>query len=481
MREPNSPWIRTTLTWNRRVNSPAASAASTTTRATVAKSPRSSSQPAPEGSLYRVIWRWHFYAGLLVTPVLLVVTITGALYIFRSEIEDYAHARLRFVEPGPTRLGAQAQVDAALAAYPGLAASAIELSADPRRSSIIRLGEGRGPLAVYVDPYRGRVLGAIDSDEPAGLESFFRAILKLHRELFLGWPGRLVVELTTGWTILLLATGLYLWWPRKGGGALGVWWVRWRSKPYTVLRDLHTVFGFYLLAPVAVIVATSLFYCLVWGEAFHLVTRDGPGAPKGGARSAAFGAGRDTARDQRGPTLSLDRIEELARGHYPDRNLFITLSSPEGPGIPVSAGNDYNNSYGPYVSARFELDRSDGRMLSHTTLAEDERYWWHGWVYPLHVGSVLGPTSKVIWLVACLVLAALPVTGLWMWWVRRPTGRTGFPRRPDRRLPYGLVASIVALSLLLPVVGASIALILLGESIVRISLRAWTWRSPDPA
>ncbi len=29
-------------------------------------------------ALYRTIWRWHFYAGLLVIPLVLVLSLTGA-------------------------------------------------------------------------------------------------------------------------------------------------------------------------------------------------------------------------------------------------------------------------------------------------------------------------------------------------------------------------------------------------------------------
>lgn len=454
------------------------------TRPSAGQALRTSSRPkpiaAPSGSLYRMIWRWHFYAGILVSPTLLVVTITGALYIFRSEIEDLAHAELRFVAPAGERAGAQAQVDAAVEAFPGRPPASIELPADPERSSVVRLGEGRGALAVHVDPYRARVLGAIDSDRPGWTEAFFTTVLKIHRELLAGWPGRLVVELTVGWTILLLATGLYLWWPRRGGDPAGVWWARLRAKPYTVLRDLHTVLGFYLLAPIAVIAVSGLFYCLVWGEAFHWATRGRPEASGGGTHPTPATVVGDSDPTPM-PTLSLDRIEALARARYPDRNLSITLPEPVSQTVSLSAGNDYDNSYGPFVSARFELDRRDGRMVLHSTLAEDERYWWHGWAYPLHVGSVLGPTTKVIWLVACLVLAAMPVSGLWMWWLRRPAGRAGFPRRPDRPVPRGLVVAIAALSLLLPVVGASILLILLGEAIVGVVRRALARRPTAPA
>jgi hypothetical protein len=57
-------------------------------RPDVGKKSAPRSRPAAKESLYRIIWRWHFYAGVLIAPVLPVVAVTGALYIFRQEIED---------------------------------------------------------------------------------------------------------------------------------------------------------------------------------------------------------------------------------------------------------------------------------------------------------------------------------------------------------------------------------------------------------
>lgn len=78
---------------------------------------------------------------------------------------------------------------------------------------------------------------------------------------------------------------------------------------------------------------------------------------------------------------------------------------------------------------------------------------------PLHVGSVLGTPTKVLWLVACVVLAGLPVTGLWMWW----------KRRPDVRVPWWLVVAIALLGVVLPAVGVGVVLILLGEAVVGLA------------
>ena len=41
---------------------------------------------ATTGRLYAVVWRWHFYAGLITAPIMLIVVVTGALYVFRTEL-----------------------------------------------------------------------------------------------------------------------------------------------------------------------------------------------------------------------------------------------------------------------------------------------------------------------------------------------------------------------------------------------------------
>lgn len=425
-------------------------------------------------SLYRVLWRWHFYAGLVVAPVLLVVATTGAIYIFRAEIEDAWHARLRFVAPGVTRLGEQAIVDRAAAVRTDLRPIALELRSEPDRAAIVRLGRepgkpGKPEATVYVDPYRGEVIGTTGGEDSDQLAAFFDVVLSIHRRLFAGTAGRLIVELTVGWTILLFVTGLCLWWPERPGKARGVWYPRLRrAKPYVVFRDLHAVAGFYLLAPMALIAATGLFYALIWGASFQFLT--GSSAPKPGAAPPEM--------SPPGEPLPLDRLVTLARDRYPGRNLLVTLPGASDRVAKIGAANDFNNSYGPYVSAQFELDRADGRMTAHETLAENGLYWWHGWTYPLHVGSILGPATKVLWLAACLVLAALPITGLAMWWVRRPAGRTGFPRRPEVPLPRPLIALIALLGLLMPAVGGSMLAILAGEWAVARLRRA---RVAEPA
>lgn len=108
----------------------------------------------PNSKAYRAIWRWHFYAGLIVTPFLLILAVTGAIYLFNDEINDLLSPDLRFVQPSVERVRGSRLIDAALAAHPG-AATRIDLPTAPHRSALVFVTPVRGePLRVAVDPGR---------------------------------------------------------------------------------------------------------------------------------------------------------------------------------------------------------------------------------------------------------------------------------------------------------------------------------------
>ncbi len=112
----------------------------------------------------------------------------------------------------------------------------------------------------------------VRSGRAIGDDSFFRVVLDLHRRLFIGTTGRAVVETVTCWTIILLVTGLFLWFPRRAS-VRGCICVRLWAKPYTVLRDLHAIAGV-LLVPIALtITLTGLVYSLVWGSGYSYARR----------------------------------------------------------------------------------------------------------------------------------------------------------------------------------------------------------------
>ena len=52
----------------------------------------SGTTPAPASSnsaLYRAVWRWHFYAGLIAVPFLLIFAVTGMIMVYGNSVETF--------------------------------------------------------------------------------------------------------------------------------------------------------------------------------------------------------------------------------------------------------------------------------------------------------------------------------------------------------------------------------------------------------
>jgi uncharacterized iron-regulated membrane protein len=408
---------------------------------------------ANPGSFFRLVWRWHFWAGLLVTPVLFVACVTGGLFVFKDDLVDRNRAEWVFVtDPGGPPRPLDEFVEAVRGTHVDRTVGLITVPAGRTRATMIQFRDPGQPFRIaYVNPYTSRLLG----DVPLGPSPFWSAVLTLHRTLFAGLFGRYLVELATAWAVVLVVSGVYLWIPKTWRGP-GVWWLRFRAHRYTVLRDIHTVPGVYL-APVAVILCvTGLFFSPLWGTGYRAVT--GPA----GEYPLAFAATPDATPTplDRSP-VPIQAAVDAARARFPDHRLMIAL--PRKPADPYAV--TVNGTYGPTVVGFVAVDRTTGDVVVERRYEElpalsKARLW----VYPLHVGSVGGMTTKVIAAITCLVMAVACVTGVWMWLVRKRKGDGGLPRRPvDASVPLWGGALILILAVVLPAVGASLVLVLAGE------------------
>lgn len=54
---------------------------------------------AEQSRLYAAVWRWHFYPGLRTLPFLVLLAVTGGLYLFKDEINDRRYETLLRVPP----------------------------------------------------------------------------------------------------------------------------------------------------------------------------------------------------------------------------------------------------------------------------------------------------------------------------------------------------------------------------------------------
>ncbi|AJP57542.1 peptidase [Pandoraea vervacti] len=237
-------------------------------------------QSASAAGQYRTLWRWHFYAGLFVMPWLMVLAITGTLYVFQPQIESWLYQdRLAVVATGAPRISEQALMERAAATLPvGSRISSVEVNRDPARSAefIFRLPGGERE-SVYVNPYTGAVLGTLSVEH-----RLMAQVRALHRSLMLGKPGELLMELAGCWTLVMLVTGLALWWPRAGATWANALRPRLQLRGRALLRNLHGVAGLWLAAGGLAFVLTGLPWSGSWGAQFKVLTsRIGMGSPPG--------------------------------------------------------------------------------------------------------------------------------------------------------------------------------------------------------
>jgi uncharacterized iron-regulated membrane protein len=360
--------------------------------------PPDTKQTGTSDRLYWVVWRWHFYAGMIVAPALIVVAATGAIYTFKDELEAVLYPRVTYVEPAAKRTSYAQQMAAVRAAVPATYRTALlQVFTNPKRATSMAMF-GEKAQYVYVDPYRGHYLGAIEQG------GFFDIVLKLHRTLFLGTTGRIIIELTTCWTIVLAITGIYLWWPRKANQLGGVWLPRLWQKPYVMLRDLHAVSGIYVASVAILISLTGLIYTCIWGRGFQYA----------GQKTEAYDMFTKSMVCKSPPDakdLPIDRIIEIAQQKMPGDNLTVWFPRILNGVYLVTANNDR----GPQVNEMLFIDRASGEILEDRYNSQTKVIYRLGtWNYPLHVGSIWGLPTKVLWLVTCVILMTLPVTGIWM-------------------------------------------------------------------
>ncbi len=172
----------------------------------------------PQPSFYNLAWRWHFYAGLFVAPFMILLALTGIVYLFKPQLDPWMYRDLMVVEAGAQRQSADTLLAKVRQAYPQGHISQYLPPLNAERSAQFVVHDGGRELNVFVDPYRAEVLGVQDGKR--NLQAIARA---LHGELMIGTLGDRLVELAAGWGIVLVVSGLYLWWPRGRSGA-GVLW-----------------------------------------------------------------------------------------------------------------------------------------------------------------------------------------------------------------------------------------------------------------
>ncbi|MBA2955822.1 PepSY domain-containing protein [Nocardioides sp. MAH-18] len=447
-------------------------------------------RPERSGSgWFRAVWRWHFFASFIVVPVLLLLAVTGLIYLFRFQIEPLMHPDLMRVDPpgGAVAQPYVQQLAVVESAYPGSTAVSLTEPKDAGSPTVVSITTADGASRdVYVSPYGPEVLGSLDPDT-----TLSGTAIRLHADLMTGsrWGGY-VIELGACWAIVMALTGYYLF--ARGFKARRR--ARRAGRTGARLRWRHGLVGAVAGVGLLALLVSGLPWTDFWGAKVQTL------ATERGTSMWSLDHGAVSS-----PTSTLD--ESLPHSHAKDipwaqQESEVPESTPPGDGersvanvdtaitvadgtglrhpmtVALPAAGDEGGVYSvigyafdaPSDEQTVHVDRYGGQVVS--TYGFDD--------YPalakvvsqgigLHEGRSLGIWSFWGSALMCLATVFMCLSGPLMWWRRRPRGGAtiGAPRgrMPVTGTPL-LAVGLVALGVFLPFFGLSLLVVLVLDQLV---------------
>ena len=413
-------------------------------------------------SFYRTIWRWHFYASLFVMPLVLVLATTGAIYLFKPQIDRWEERAFSNLSTHGA-VSPNAQLAAVMNANPGAQFYGYRLPAREGDAAVIHVGraDGRSMRDVYVSP-QGKVLGSVDPESRISA-----TVSRIHGSLLIGRVGDWIVELAACWAIVMILTGLYMWWPR-GQGLRGVIWPRLGKGKRIFLRDLHAVTGFWVSGLALVLLTTGLPWASVWGDAFR-VTRAELGLVQGaqdwktGTHAPHAEHDHDAMMKMQAAGIPLvglsDMVAKAKLEDLPHPVFVKPLGAPErfGPPTPM-AWTIKSESQNRPLNRQITYDVATGKELSRTSFADKhviDRAVNYGIAW--HEGQLFGWINQLVGVLTAVSLITLVISGFLMWRRRKPEDILGAPSMPSvQQKMRGVVIIIGVMAVLLPLLALSL-------------------------
>ena len=437
--------------------------------------------------LYFAVWRWHFYAGLYVIPFLLTLATTGLLMLWIAVLTGIGDEKLT-IPRGDHLLEVSALTTAAEAAVPGSTATQYVASLSPDHIATVAVLAGEVTTGVTLNPYTGKVLNQFPWR--AGWYDF---LTDIHGSLLIGDVGDWMIEAAASLGLLLLISGIFLHWPREGWAKALT--VQTTAKGRAFWKSLHGAVGLWISVLLVAFLISGLSWTGLWGTKFVQAWSTFPAekwdaVPLSDATHAAMnhGAAKEVpwALEQTpmpesgslagkqaitGP-VTADSVAAFAEDLGFQNRFQMNLPTNEAGVFTISHDSMSNDGPDPAADRTIHIDQYTGNVLADVRYADYSPYAkLMAWGVAFHEGD-LGLWNIVLNTGFCLSVVLMAVSGLVLWWKRRPAGaRLGAPPRPTD-IPYAKGALLVtlALSLAFPMLGLTLLAVIVLDLVVLSAL-----------
>jgi uncharacterized iron-regulated membrane protein len=435
----------------------------------------------PAANKFRFIaWRWHFYAGLYVIPFLIMLAVTGLIMVWSAALVGRNAERMTVSTTGAPIATSVLQATAEAVVPGGHATEYIEPLSPSHVATFAVAGADGNTTGVALDPHTGQVMETF-----VWGGGWYDLADKIHGTLLIGTTGDRLIEAAASLGLILVASGLYLHWPRGGGSLLKP---NLAARGRSLWKSLHGTIGTWMSLLLVFFLVSGVSWAGIWGEKFVQAWSTFPAAkwdnvPLSDATHASMNHDADqqdvpwglektpmpesgslAGTPAVGGTPDIDSITGFARSLGFDGRFHVNLPADD-TGVWTISHDTMSKDGGLATGDRtLHIDRHTGNVLADVRYADYSSYAKAmAWGIAFHEGD-MGWWNIALNTLFCLSMIFLSVSGVVMWIKRRPEGATSLaapPRPEDTPFWVGAALVVVILGIAFPLGGAAVASILL--------------------
>lgn len=356
--------------------------------------------------------RIHLWLGLSTGLVVVVLGLTGAIYCFAPELQNLQPYRTVkeekdvFLPPSQIQQIAESQL-------PGMSPQRIYYDSRDKAVMVLFSKKDEYSYSVFINPYNGKVIKVRNNEK-----DFLSVVLQIHRTLLIPF-GHEIIRWSTVIFILMLISGLVLWWPKNRRTAKQGFRIMWRAHPKRLNYDLHKVLGFYITWIVIFTALTGLMFAFegfadfmykTTGADRSIIQRKAPLSD-----TAASNTKKNAAIDFVWTSVAPDLYSKYA-------TMMFVLPAVKNGSILVRA----NPEKGTIYKSDFRyFDQYSGKEISNAYVwgqykdAQTTADYIRRMNYDIHTGAVFGLPGRIALFFVALIVASLPVTGFYFWWGKK--------------------------------------------------------------
>lgn len=363
----------------------------------------------------KVIQKIHLYLSLLAGIFIVVLSLTGSVLVFKSELTRVMYPELFKVTQGE-RISYQEAQKFITSAYPKAQMQRIYTPDEPVTGGtyLFWIAQGGKREYVYMDPGTGKLLGTLDE------KSFLNKLSNFHMYLMIQkYHGFEIVGYIGFIFTFILLSGVYLWWPGIKSWAQG--FIRKKaSNPYMKKSNLHRLVGIYSTPVLLIIAITGALYPFSPQILGWFGTGWTPPASKLVVQPKPEGR------------MPVDQLMQLAEQTTPNSKVtLVLLPAKPDKHIDIRLTRSYDPGLGDTGNIKVWMDPYTGKVLEKWD-PRTNNVFYQTWIYPLHVGAFGGIVTQILWAIVGLLPSILMFTGVYIWlYKKKQRKRSQINTQPD--------------------------------------------------